>query len=51
MTTEHYTQTIRRLEHEQKHLRRDIARYRKLTRRYEVWLKERVLGGKHVSPR
>ena len=51
MTTEHYTQTIRRLEREQKQLRRDLARYRRTSQRYEAWLKERVLGGKRVSPR
>ena len=51
MSTEHYTQTIRRLEREQKHLRRDIVRYRRLMRRYEAWLKGHVLGGKRVSPR
>ena len=44
-------QTIRRLTREQKQLRRDIARYRKIMHRYEAWLKARVLGGNRVSPR
>ena len=51
MTIEDYLRTIRRLQTAQKQLRRDIARYRKRTQRYEAWLKERVLGGKRVPPR
>ena len=43
--------TIQRLEREQRQLRRDISRYRKLIRRYEAWLKEHVLGDRHVSSR
>jgi hypothetical protein len=43
-------ETILRLEREQQQLRRDLARYRKLIRRYEDRLKEQVQRGRHVSP-
>ena len=43
--------TIQRLENDQRQLRRDISRYRKLIRRYEDWLKAHVLGGPHVPSR
>ena len=40
---------LQRLEKEQRQLRRDIARYRKLVRRYEQWLKEHVIGDRRDS--
>ena len=40
---------LQRLEQERRQLRRDIARYRKLVRRYEQWLKEYVIGNHHDS--
>ena len=43
-------ETILRLEREQQHLRRDLARHRKLIRRYEDRLKVQVQRGRHVSP-